>query len=88
MIDLIDACPHKWSYRAGVISFASQDAPSDDEQREIMDRFEELAFAGLDYDQYACLWVRHTHEERVELHFCTPRMELESVLVCNPRIPA
>ncbi|WP_092810081.1 relaxase/mobilization nuclease domain-containing protein [Roseivivax marinus] len=78
MIDLIDACPHKLSYRAGVISFASQDAPSDEEQREIMDRFEELAFAGLDHDQYACLWVRHTHEERVELHFCTPRMELES----------
>lgn len=21
MIDLIDACPHQWSYRAGVVSF-------------------------------------------------------------------
>lgn len=78
MTDLIDACPHKWSYRAGVISFAVGDAPSEDEQRDVMDRFEELAFAGLDGDQFSCLWVRHTHEDRVELHFCTPRMELHS----------
>lgn len=78
MTDLIDACPHKWSYRAGVISFAEADRPSDEEQQQVIDRFEELAFAGLDGDQYACMWVRHTHEDRVELHFCTPRMELHS----------
>ncbi|AUM73775.1 relaxase family protein [Paracoccus jeotgali] len=78
MIDLIDACPHKWTYRAGVVSFAYQDAPSKDQQQEVIDRFEEIAFAGLDADRYACLWVRHTHEDRVELHFCTPRMELYS----------
>ncbi len=78
MIDLIDACPHKWSYRAGVISFATDDAPTEDQQQEVIDRFEELAFAGLDGDQFSCLWVRHTHEDRVELHFCTPRVELRS----------
>lgn len=78
MTDLIDACPHKWSYRAGVISFAEGDQPSEEEQRQVIDYFEELAFAGLDGDQYACMWVRHTHEDRVELHFCTPRMELHS----------
>lgn len=78
MIDLIDACPHKWSYRAGVISFAEGDKPSEEEQQQVIYRFEELAFAGLDGDQYACMWVRHTHEDRVELHFCTPRMELYS----------
>lgn len=78
MTDLIDACPHKWSYRAGVISFAEGDQPSEEEQQQVIDRFEELAFAGLDGDQYACMWVRHTHEDRVELHFCTPRLELTS----------
>ena len=41
-------------------------------------RFERLAFAGLDPEQYEVLWVRHTHEDRVELHFCTPRLELTS----------
>ena len=76
MIELIDACRHQWSYRAGVISFANEDAPSESEQQQVMDDFEALAFAGLDGEQYECLWVRHSHEERVELHFCTPRMEL------------
>ncbi|MFZ5964291.1 relaxase/mobilization nuclease domain-containing protein [Thalassococcus sp. BH17M4-6] len=75
---LIDASRHQWTYRAGVISFAAQDAPTEEQQAEVMDGFERLAFAGLDPEQYEVLWVRHTHEGRVELHFCTPRLELTS----------
>ncbi len=75
---LIDASRHQWTYRAGVISFAAEDAPTEDQQTEVMDHFERLAFAGLDLTQYEVLWVRHTHEDRVELHFCTPRLELTS----------
>ena len=75
---LIDASRHQWTYRAGVISFAATDAPTEEHQAEVMDHFERLAFAGLDPTQYEVLWVRHTHEDRVELHFCTPRLELTS----------
>ncbi|MGJ5619542.1 relaxase/mobilization nuclease domain-containing protein [Sulfitobacter sp. MF3-043] len=75
---LIDASRHEWTYRAGVISFAAEDAPTEEQQAEVMDGFERLAFAGLDPEQYEVLWVRHTHEDRVELHFCTPRLELTS----------
>ena len=75
---LIDASRHQWTYRAGVISFAAEDAPTEEQQAEVMDNFERLAFAGLDPTQYEVLWVRHTHEDRVELHFCTPRLELTS----------
>jgi hypothetical protein len=75
---LIDASRHQWTYRAGVISFAATDAPTEEQQAEVMDNFERLAFAGLDPPQYEVLWVRHTHEDRVELHFCTPRLELTS----------
>ncbi|MEP4197101.1 MAG: relaxase/mobilization nuclease domain-containing protein [Aliishimia sp.] len=75
---LIDASRHQWTYRAGVISFAAEDAPNEAQQAEVMDHFEQLAFAGLDPTQYDVLWVRHTHEDRVELHFCTPRLELTS----------
>lgn len=78
MRNLIDACAHQWTYRAGVIAFTTEDAPSPDQQRQVIDRFEELAFAGLEADQRDILWVRHTHERRVELHFVTPRMELET----------
>lgn len=73
---LIDASRHQWTYRAGVISFADTDAPTEHQQTEVMDQFESLAFAGLDPEHYEVLWVRHCHEGRVELHFCTPRLEL------------
>ncbi len=75
---LIDASAHQWTYRAGVISFAAEDAPNEAQQAEVMDAFETLAFAGMDPEQYDMLWVRHSHEDRVELHFCTPRLELIS----------
>ncbi len=75
---LIDACRHKWSYRSGVMSFTHDDAPSEEAQIAAMDAFEGLAFAGLERGQYDCLWVRHEHEGRVELHFCAPRLELLS----------
>lgn len=83
MRNLIDACPHQWTYRAGVIAFTAEDAPTPDQQRHVIDRFEELAFAGLEPDQRDILWVRHRHEGRIELHFVTPRMELESGLSLN-----
>lgn len=85
--DLIDASPNKWSYTAGVISFAESDVPSPDAQQEAIELFEALAFAGLDRDQYDCLWVRHTHEGNVELHFCTPRLELSTGNALNVAPP-
>jgi hypothetical protein len=81
--DLIDASPNKWSYTAGVISFAESDDPSPDAQQEAIELFEALAFAGLDRDQYDCLWVRHLHEGNVELHFCAPRLELSTGKALN-----
>lgn len=75
-LHLIDTSKNEWTYTSGVISFAHDDRPSEDQQREVIQRFEELAFAGLQAHQFDCLWVRHTHLDRVELHFCTPRLEL------------
>ncbi|NOC45867.1 relaxase/mobilization nuclease domain-containing protein [Ruegeria sp. HKCCD7559] len=80
---LIDVSPNKWSYTAGVISFADSDDPNPDAQREAIELFEALAFAGLDRDQYNCLWVRHSHEGNVELHFCAPRLELSTGKALN-----
>jgi len=37
---------HQWTYRAGVISFAAEDDPTEEQQSEAMDGFERLAFAG------------------------------------------
>lgn len=52
-----------------------------------MDRFEQVAFAGLEADQYNILWVRHTHAGHHELHFVTPRVELGTGKSLNIRPP-
>ena len=75
---LIDSLSFKHKYRSGVLSFAPEDAPTDRQIEAVIDSFERYAFAGLDKDAYNTLWVKHTHtgNERVELHFVTPRVEL------------
>lgn len=75
---IIDSLDFEWRYTSGVISFAREDEPTEEEQERLMDDFERLAFAGLERDQYDILWVRHAHLDRVELHFVTPRVDLRS----------
>ena len=79
-IALIDgpASQFKHHYTSGVISFAKEDAPTKAEQEALIDSFEATAFSGLSSEQYSILWVRHTHCDRVELHFVVPRVELTS----------
>ena len=85
--DLIDSSPFKWAYVSGVVAFASEDKPTEEQQHEVMDAFEALAFAGLEPEQYNILWVRHSHEGRIELHYCLPRLELISGKSFNPCPP-
>ena len=82
---LIDSLEFKHKYRSGVLSFAPEDAPTDKQTEAIIDSFEKYAFAGLNKDAYNTLWVKHTHtgDDRVELHFVTPRVELYTGLSLN-----
>jgi hypothetical protein len=77
---LIDGLDFQYKYNSGVLSFAVEDAPTELEQQSIIDSFEEYAFAGITPDCYNTLWVRHTHtgNDRVELHFITPKVELDT----------
>ena len=77
---LIDGLDFQYKYNSGVLSFAVEDAPTDKDQQAIIDSFEEYAFAGINQDSYNTLWVRHTHtgSDRVELHFVTPKVELDT----------
>lgn len=75
-VHLIDSIARKWRYTSGVVAFATEDQPSEAELDAVMDGFERAAFAGLETDQYDCLWVRHVHKGNVELHFIVPRTEL------------
>lgn len=80
---LIDSTDRRWKYTSGVIAFADSDAPSHEKQLEVIEDFERLVFAGLDFDQYDSFWVRHTHEGNVELHFIVPRTELTTGKALN-----
>lgn len=84
---VINSVHHKYKYTSGVISFTAEDAPSVNQQEEVMQEFERTAFPGLEGNQYSILWVRHEHAGRVELHFVTPRIELTTGKAYNPAPP-
>ncbi|EPO4122229.1 relaxase/mobilization nuclease domain-containing protein [Salmonella enterica subsp. enterica serovar Newport] len=84
---LIDSLEFKYRYTSGVLSFAPGETVTPDMEQAIMDRFEHLAFAGMEPDQYNILWVRHSHAGHHELHFVTPRVELSTGKSFNIRPP-
>jgi antitoxin component HigA of HigAB toxin-antitoxin module len=75
---LINSITRKWKYTAGVLSWHPDDTVSTEKEEEVMDAFEQVAFAGLEPDQRNILWVRHVHAGHHELHFVIPRLELSS----------
>ena len=75
---LIDSIHRKWKYTAGALSWHPDDKVSPEKEEEVMDAFEQVAFAGLEPDQRNILWVRHVHAGHHELHFVIPRLELSS----------
>src|SRR5690554_2341881 len=76
--NLIDSLDFKHKYTSGVLSFEAGEIITPEMENAIIDRFESVAFAGLEPDQYNILWVRHEHAGHHELHFVTRRVELES----------
>lgn len=84
---LIDSLSFKHTYTSGVLSFAPGETITPDREQRIIDRFEKTAFAGLERDRYSILWVRHQHAGHHELHFVTPRVELETGKSLNIRPP-
>jgi len=78
-------CDKKHRYVSGVLSF--RELISAEAEQRIIDRFESTAFAGLRPGQFDCLWIRHAHNKRTELHFLVPRCELTTGKALNIRPP-
>lgn len=74
---LADSLDFKNRYTVGCLSFEESEL-AELTKHEIMERFEQTVFAGLDKDRYNILWVEHTDKGRVELNFFIPNVELES----------
>lgn len=77
-IRMIDSLEFKHVYKSGVLSWAPGEKVTLEQEKEAIQKFERVAFAGLEKDQYNILWVRHTHAGHHELHFVTPRVELST----------
>ena len=75
---LIDSIDRRWKFTSGALSWHPDEKISEAQEEEVMDAFEQVAFAGLEADQRNILWVRHTHAGHHELHFLIPRLELSS----------
>ena len=76
---ICDASPHLWKYTSGVIAWSKEDAPTDEQIKEVLDNFESHAFAGLDPSQYHLFAVLHTDQDGSKhIHVLTPRIDLES----------
>ncbi|WP_081135692.1 plasmid mobilization protein [Halomonas sp. BC2] len=52
--------------------------------KDIMERFEETLFPGLDKDQYCGVWILHEDKSNIELNFIFAKEELRSGKRLNP----
>ena len=82
---LINNSRNKHRYVSGVLSFERPISLAD--QETIIRKFESVAFAGLRNHQFDCLWIRHSHLKRTELHFLVPRTELTTLKALNINPP-
>ena len=66
-------------YTSGVIAWAPDDAPTDEQIETVLDAFEKTAWAGLEPDRYA--WAAVLHRERgggTHVHVLAARCDLET----------
>ena len=87
---IIDQLHFEHKYRSGALSFTTEDTKklTPEIERDIMDRFEETAFAGLDRDRYNITFVKHTEKDgSAHIHFVTPRVDLQTQKSLNIRPP-
>ncbi|MDI2113958.1 relaxase/mobilization nuclease domain-containing protein [Commensalibacter nepenthis] len=76
-VDVAEGLDFKNQYTVGCLSFEEANI-LDAHKQEIMQKFEETFFAGLQPEQYNICWIEHTDKGRLELNFFVPNVELES----------
>ena len=76
---ICDSSPHLWKYTSGVIAWSKDDAPTDEQIKEVLDDFEKHAFSGLDPSQYHLFAVLHTNDDGSKhIHVLSPRLDIQS----------
>lgn len=76
---ICDSSPHLWKYTSGVIAWSKDDAPTDEQIKEVLDNFEKHAFSGLDPSQYHLFAVLHIDDDGSKhIHVLAPRLDIQS----------
>ena len=74
-----DALPFKHRHSSGVIAWAPEDEPTPQQISDVLDSFEQLAWAGLEPDRYAWSAVQHNDTGGgVHVHILTARVDLQT----------
>lgn len=80
--ELIDSSPFAKKYTSGCLSFYESDF-SEEAKKQVMAKFEQCLFPGMNENQYRVLWIEHkdkineeTGEQRLELNFLIPNVEI------------
>ncbi|HDR1123615.1 relaxase/mobilization nuclease domain-containing protein [Pasteurella multocida] len=74
-LELAQSSAFSNKYTVGCLSFEETDLPKESKS-ELMDKFEEMVFAGLDNEQFNISWIEHRDKGRLELNFFIPNVEL------------
>jgi len=76
---LARSVPFQYCYTSAVIAWSPEDRVTDEQLHEVLDVFEEHAFAGLSSEQYHMTAVMHLEDDGSRhLHILVPRVELTS----------
>jgi hypothetical protein len=74
-----DSLDFKHRYSSAVIAWHKDDQPTPQQIQEVLNEFENIAFAGLEGDQYCYYAVWHGEEDGSgHIHIISPRVELQS----------
>ncbi|MDE2664561.1 MAG: relaxase/mobilization nuclease domain-containing protein [Acidobacteriota bacterium] len=77
--EVADSLEFEHRYTSGVIAWAPEDEPSEDEIEKTLDEFESTAWAGLDEERYAWSAVLHRETDGgVHVHVLAARCDLET----------
>ncbi len=74
-----DTLAFEHKYTSGVIAWAPEDRPTDEQIEAVLDAFEKTAWAGLERDRYAWTAVLHReHGGGAHVHVLAARCDLET----------
>ncbi|MYI40354.1 MAG: relaxase/mobilization nuclease domain-containing protein [Acidobacteria bacterium] len=74
-----DSLEFEHKFRSGLITWAPEDRPTDEQIGAVLDEFEKTAWPGLEQDRYAWTAVLHReHGDGVHVHVLTARCDLET----------